>query len=83
MQKLTFFFSGLFDDLESFNGVHSRIHVEQVGDEGEVKFLVAVNDVVSTNKGSRVKHLRVIQHHLRSLGQILNLLEVLIEIQKS
>lgn len=50
--------------------LHSWMHVEQVGDKGQVEFAVSRSDVMGRNKLSAIQPGRLLQHQLSPSVQI-------------
>ena len=58
--------------------VECRVVVKQVGHEGKIEVLMTTNHITSTHECSAVNLLRLTQHHLSSLGEVVFLESTLV-----
>ena len=54
-------------------GVETRVHVEQVGDEGQVQLVVAGNDVIRRDETSTPNLIGLLEHPFGTVRQVTNL----------
>ncbi len=73
LRALTLLLAGLVVNLGQIHvrdGLQGRVVVEEVGDEGEVQFVVAVDDLAWGQELTAADLLRLLQHPLGALRQV-------------
>jgi hypothetical protein len=64
------FFTSFFDDNLDFDGSEGGPCVEEIGDEGEVEFLVALIDVLGSDELSAIEFISSLKNHFGSFQDI-------------